>query len=171
MLGRKEIWEKLEFYVDSPDICLFDIDLPSGSKGTLRVFIAKKNQHNSAITVDDCAMVSRKISNAPEFDELLHKFNLEVSSPGVNRRLRLPEHFAGAIGERVKLSGKTEDGENLSTVGIIRGFDGKILTIEVSVNNNELQKNLEVSPSMKNEFFNINNISKAQIDFLFGTAE
>lgn len=157
MMGRREIWEKLKDYVESPEICLFDIDLPSGSKGTLRVFIARRDRHSAGISVDECASVSKRISAAPEFDEMLHVFQLEVSSPGVNRRLRNPEHFAGAIGERIKVTTSgTGTGENDggSLIGTLKGMADGHLVIAVDGQPGSVSVNLD-------------KIKKARIDYIF----
>lgn len=53
---------------------------------------------------------------------------LEVSSPGINRQLRLPQHFSGAVGERVKVVTKSEKIGVL--VGILTKVDSGTLSIE-----------------------------------------
>lgn len=58
------------------------------------------------VTLDECAKVARVITDWFESEAIEGSENwlLEVSSPGVNRRLRLKEHFESAVGERVKLT-------------------------------------------------------------------
>jgi ribosome maturation factor RimP len=80
---------------------------------------------------------------------------LEVSSPGINRKLRLPDHFSGAVGERVKV--KFRSGEAGSTVvvnGVIR---------EASLESIRLQ------PEGKEESVQIplDQIKEARVDFKF----
>lgn len=58
----------------------------------LQVMIDKTD--NSAVTVDDCAKVSRAVSELlDEKDPVEGKYSLEVSSPGVDRPLTKPAHF------------------------------------------------------------------------------
>lgn len=50
--------------------------------------------HSRDLTVDDCAEVSRKLSDVlDEKDPIKEKYSLEVSSPGLDRPLTKPEHF------------------------------------------------------------------------------
>ncbi len=61
------------------------------------------------VIIEDCAKVSKHLQQFMDSvggDTLGlsgHDWNLEVSSPGINRALRRAEHFAGAVGERVRV--------------------------------------------------------------------
>lgn len=60
------------------------------------------------ITVDDCAKVSAALSTMlDEKDPIADKYSLEVSSPGLDRPLTKPAHFARYVGYEIKL--ETED--------------------------------------------------------------
>ena len=54
-----------------------------------------------AIGVDALSKLSRRLSTALDAADVINgRYVLEVSSPGLERSLRRPEHFAGAVGER-----------------------------------------------------------------------
>ena len=56
------------------------------------------------VNLDKCAEVSRMISPILDLDEPMGgKYRLEVSSPGIERRLRTKQHYFGSIGEKVKV--------------------------------------------------------------------
>jgi ribosome maturation factor RimP len=75
--------------------------LRGGGRLTLRFLIDKPG----GVTVEDCAQMDRAISLLLEADEdKLNRYVVEVSSPGVFRRLRRPEHFQRYVGEWVKLT-------------------------------------------------------------------
>ena len=134
---------------------LFDIEMPGNKKGVLRVFISSAEEApGSGISVDNCEALSKRSSSDPSLGEILEEYALEVSSPGVNRRLRRPEHFCQAIGERIKFSVKTEEGEVISFRGVIVACDG--ITLEVDIE----------EPSGK-VFFPLENVLKARVDYLF----
>ncbi|MFZ0449296.1 MAG: ribosome maturation factor RimP [Desulfatiglandaceae bacterium] len=66
----------------------------------LRIYIDKPG----GVTVDDCAQVSREIDVLIDVKGLVPgKYVLEVSSPGLNRRLRKQRDFDRAKGKKVKL--------------------------------------------------------------------
>ena len=129
MVGRIELWEQIKACIDSADICLYDIDMPAGATGVLRVYLARKEGPVSGVGLDDCARASRLISANPDFDTLLHTCSLEVSSPGVNRRLRRDEHFLGAVGERVSVTARLESGETKCFIGSLEQCADGVLTV------------------------------------------
>lgn len=56
------------------------------------------------VTIDDCAVVSRAVGPALEVEDVIPSaYTLEVSSPGVDRPLVKPAHFALALGMKVRL--------------------------------------------------------------------
>ena len=65
----------------------------------LRIFIYSTDHNVSHL---DCENLSRGMGDM--LDELIpFKYYLEVSSPGVERTLKKPEHFAHCIGEKVEI--------------------------------------------------------------------
>ena len=76
---------------------LYDVEMTGA---TVRVLVDRQG----GVALDDLETISREISGAlDEADPLPDRFYLEVSSPGLERPLRRPEHFASAVGTRVKL--------------------------------------------------------------------
>lgn len=68
--------------------------------GTLRVFIDSEN----GITVDDCAAVSHQISALLDVeDPIIHPYDLEVSSPGINRPLFKVADYQRFAGQNAKI--------------------------------------------------------------------
>jgi len=77
--------------------------ISAGNNSVLRLFI----DHENGIDVDDCAEVSRQVGAILDVeDPISSEFNLEVSSPGLDRPLFDKAHFEAVIGEiiEVKLS-------------------------------------------------------------------
>lgn len=63
-------------------------------------------------------------------DPIAGRYTLEVSSPGLERALRVPEHFRGAIGVRVKLKTRPDvDGER-RVDGILSAADDDAVTVD-----------------------------------------
>lgn len=66
----------------------------------LRIFI----DHEAGITVDDCETVSRQVADVLEVEQAVAgEYTLEVSSPGVDRRLFTLAHHQDFIGSPVSL--------------------------------------------------------------------
>jgi len=81
---------------------LADLEVRLGGKsGIVRVFIDSPE----GIGLDDCEKVSRAVSAILDVEDALPgNYNLEVSSPGLDRKLTKVEHFQRFIGETVKVS-------------------------------------------------------------------
>jgi ribosome maturation factor RimP len=98
-----------------------------GGASTLRVYIDREG----GITLDDCAAVSHQLSGMLDVeDPLPDRYDLEVSSPGLDRPLVFPEHFARFRGHRVKLrlAEKIEGRRNLE--GVLQREEQGIIRLE-----------------------------------------
>ena len=74
---------------------------------TLQIMIERKDREN--IVVDDCAAVSRAVSALmDEKDPIAGRYNLEVSSPGLDRPLTALENFVRFAGFEAKIETDTE---------------------------------------------------------------
>lgn len=73
---------------------------PQQESALLRVFIDSDN----GITVDDCGIVSNQLSATLDVEDLIPvAYILEVSSPGLDRVLFIPAHYARYIGQQIKV--------------------------------------------------------------------
>jgi ribosome maturation factor RimP len=88
--------------------------------GVLRVTVDREG----GVDIDAISLITRELSRALDHDDPIPgRYTLEVSSPGLERPLRRPAHFARAAGERIKVKTKPHvEGERrvegqLATVG------------------------------------------------------
>ncbi len=117
----------------------------AGQHSTLRIYI----DHINGITVEDCAEVSRQVSAVLDVeDPITVAYNLEVSSPGLERPLFTVEHYQRFIGHEVNIVLKMAMQNRRNWKGIILSVDGE--TITVKVDDNE-------------EAFALSNIAKANL--------
>jgi ribosome maturation factor RimP len=84
------------------------VDCERSSHGLLRVYIDRLPEQaydlpGDLVTVDDCEKVTRQLQYALETVDADYS-RLEVSSPGVDRPLKTPAHFARFVGEEVEVS-------------------------------------------------------------------
>jgi ribosome maturation factor RimP len=98
---RQALLGLLEPTVTSLGFELADLELHLGrGHGLLRIFI----DSDKGITVDDCEAVSRQVSSVLDVaDPIGGRYSLEVSSPGLDRRLVKPAHFDRFAGSEVQL--------------------------------------------------------------------
>lgn len=106
MAGLSEsVWQRLVVeitrIVEGEGAEVWDIEYtPERGSMVLRIFIDKPDM----VTVDDCANVSNLVSMMLDVEDLISgKYTLEVSSPGINRKLIKPEHFQRYLGRKIKV--------------------------------------------------------------------
>jgi ribosome maturation factor RimP len=102
--------------------------LTQGRYSVLKIFIDSEN----GIDVDDCASVSRQVGSLLDVEEPLRgQYTLEVSSPGMDRRLFTFEQFDLMKGSQVKLKlNKPFDGKKRFT-GLLVGTEDKEIVLRV----------------------------------------
>jgi ribosome maturation factor RimP len=129
MTDRTELLAMLEPEIRGLGYELVDLELHTGGSGVLRLFI----DSDDGITVDDCARVSHQVSGILEVeDPIPGHYVLEVSSPGVNRKLRTRQHFEKFVGERLKLEldSPREDGRR-RYAGVLKDVGESGIEVEV----------------------------------------
>ena len=89
----------LQPVVEGLGYALWELEfVPGRGSALLRLYIDSPD----GITVDDCERVSRAVSEVLDAeDPVPGHYTLEVSSPGLERPLRTPAHFAAYVGEAV----------------------------------------------------------------------
>ena len=133
---EKEIQEHL----DSLNLELSDLEyVQEGGYNYLRVYVEKKDGTTS---LDDCIELSSKIDDLA--DKLINKkFYLEVSTPGVERKLKKEKEFLRFTGEKIKVYSKSRIEEKKTFEGKLEKFEndtiflndiniGKIVEIPLS---------------------------------------
>jgi ribosome maturation factor RimP len=122
--------------IEGSGLKLYDIEF---SGRILRVMIERAD---GQVGVNDCAETSRLLSPLLDVEDVIPggAYELEVSSPGLDRQLRRPEHFQGAVGSRIRVSTRepmsTWNGEDAyylkrrNLKARLKDFDGVNLKLE-----------------------------------------
>ena len=99
-----------------------------GKDNYLRVFI---DQNNGGISLNDCENVNNSITDLlDEKDFIKSAYFLEVSSTGIERRLRNNEHLEKSKGNKIEIHlYKTKDKQKI-LIGTLENFDNNQITIE-----------------------------------------
>jgi ribosome maturation factor RimP len=87
--------------LDDRHLDLYDVEMQGP---VLRVVVDSPPGSHGALDLDALADATRAVSRAlDEADPITGRYTLEVTSPGLERTLRRPEHFERAVGETVKI--------------------------------------------------------------------
>jgi len=108
-----------------------DVEMRGGGKSRmLRIVIDKAP---AGVTHEDCANLSREVSTILDVEDVVPggSYVLEVSSPGLDRKLSRPADFARFTGSRVKLTTRNPVDGNRHFVGRLESFHDGHLTLEL----------------------------------------
>jgi len=115
--------------LEDMDFELVDVEyLSRHGKWVLRLYIDKEG----GVTLDDCARVSREFGDLIDVkDIVIHKYVLEVSSPGLDRPLKKEKDLERAVGKKIKVKtvGPVKGRRNYT--GYLRNFQKGILFMEL----------------------------------------
>ena len=184
---QSSLWSVIHAVALEEGVELFDIDMPgeggeSEGRGLLRVYITRDRSKDAqsvepaapisedgtvlpaevlrtGVLFEECVRVSKRLLDIDESDGLIpDNCLLEVSSPGVNRRLRRVEHFEGAIGERVRVKFRGENNSGDKTSQTVTGLLSSVIGETLEIDGEEKSGAVSVS---------LCDVKEARIDFKF----
>jgi ribosome maturation factor RimP len=121
-----DIWSVIEPYLAAERLELDDLELSGRGRGrVLRVVV-----DGDDVDVDRLAELSRGLSRLLDDEPALQDaYQLEVSSPGLERKLRRPTHYSKSLGREIVVKSTTS--EHAATHrGVLLAADDSVFTIE-----------------------------------------
>jgi ribosome maturation factor RimP len=110
---------------------IVEIELKGGGKARLlRVYIDKPG----GVTHGDCEIISERLGNLLDQDDTIpgESYTLEVSSPGVERKLTRPRDFERVIGQKVRIATREPIEGSKRLEGKLTGFASGTLELELA---------------------------------------
>jgi len=97
------VWKIAEPLVTNEGMEMVDVEFRRESHGAvLRLYLDRVG--TGGVSLEDLSRVSRQVGDLLDVHEVVPgAYTLEVSSPGINRRLRRAEHFQRYVGQRVRV--------------------------------------------------------------------
>ncbi len=127
MTTVSDIWTVVEPYLAAERLELDDVEMLGRGPATLLRVVVDGEDVNIDRLADVSRGLSRLLDNETELDEA---YRLEVTSPGLERNLRRPAHFAKSVGREVVV--KVEEGDHKATIkGVLADAGDEAFTIEV----------------------------------------
>lgn len=132
---RQELSEKIRDIADGVargagvEIC--DVELLGGGRHrVLRVYI----ERDAGVTLTDCEAVSAGLEAILDEQDLIPggQYTLEVSSPGVERKLTRPRDFEKSVGKKVKVVLREPVANATTWIGVLQGISAGVLTVEAA---------------------------------------
>lgn len=129
MAKTDELHDVIAPLVSSMGLDLYDLEM---NRGILRVSLTKIG----GINLDELTQANTAIgAKLDQLDPFNSRYTLEVSSPGLERTLRTPQHFAQAVGESIKIRSLESANHDRRLDGVIITSDSESVTIEDENNN------------------------------------
>ena len=125
----EKIWEIADRVARAADVEIADIEfLGGGRHRVLRIYVDK----DGGVTHTDCETVSTGVEAVLDADELIPggEYTLEVSSPGVERKLIRPRDFEKSVGKKVKVVLREPLSNSSTWIGVLQAFAENVLTVE-----------------------------------------
>jgi len=116
----------LEDILKEDSVYIYDIEfLKEGKSRILRIYI---DRDETGIFIDDCDNISRKLSEELDKSNLIETaYSLEVSSPGVERKLSKPWHFEKVTGKKIELNLYAPFEGQKTFIGTLKEYNDKIV--------------------------------------------
>ena len=174
---QQRLREIAERVAGSHGLEIVDLELRGGGKARmLRVYLDRPGtgneggaQDSSGVTHEDCANFSREFGTILDVEDAVPgaQYTLEVSSPGLDRKLVRPRDFERFAGQRVRLT-------TLEPIEGRRNFEGRLLGLEgerVKIDLNaprakakgKRQKAKEESPMPQEILIEVRNVDRANL--------
>ena len=124
---KKSLEETLREQIETKGYDLIEIEQHSLRKGIKMVLFI---DHDNGIGIDDCVLVSKEAEVI--IDEFIdpESYELEVSSPGLDRKLNKKEDFDRFIGKTIKIKLKDKLNDRKNFKGLLTDRQGEIIFLE-----------------------------------------
>lgn len=125
----QRVWGLAEPVVVTAGLELVDVQCrPERGRTILRLLI---DRPGGGITIDELARLSRELGHLFDaHDAVPGRYNLECSSPGLNRPLLKPDHFRRAVGQRVHVRMRTPIEGRRQFRGTLADATDELVTID-----------------------------------------
>ena len=162
-LDPEKVRQIAERVAASSGLEVVDIELHGmGKHRMLRVFIdrpgaAPTPQHPEGVTHEDCARFSREFGTIIDVEDAVPggSYVLEVSSPGLDRKLTTASDFERFRGHRVKLMTRDPVDGNRHFEGKLESFENGKLLLDLSAARRKMRPKEGEAPKVEIEFGNI----------------
>jgi ribosome maturation factor RimP len=166
-LDVERVREIAERVAASSGLEIVEIEFLGGGKARmLRVFLDKPAAGTdplAGVTHEDCANFSREFGTILDVEDVMPgSYTLEVSSPGLDRKLMKPADFSRFTGSRMKLTTRQPVDSNRHFEGRLESFKDGRLTLDLSVASHKSRKKMGATAGEKIEI-DFANVEKANL--------
>ena len=164
-LDVDRVREIAERVAASSGLEVVDVELRGGGKSRmLRVFLDKAAAGTdplAGVTHEDCAHFSREFGTILDVEDAISgSYTLEVSSPGLDRKLIRPADYERFTGSRIKLTTQQPVNGNRHFEGRLESFEHGRLTLDLNAARKKRRPEEGVAPKLE---IDLKNVEKANL--------
>ena len=147
---EKKLTEMLEAPVEAIGFELVGVEfIRAGKHSTLRLYIDSEN----GVEVDDCANVSRQVGSVLDVeDPITTEYNLEVSSPGMDKPLFKPAHYQQVLAQTISVKLQMPQDGRRNFKGLLKSCDDRNFVLVVDKEEFELAYDNVLKANLVPEF-------------------
>ena len=126
----ERVWQLAEPLVAQEGLEIVDVEFRRENRGlVLRLYLDQAGGEGG-VSLDELTRISRQLGDILDVhDAVPGSYNLEVSSPGINRRLRRPDHFRRYLGKKIRVRAVAPLNGRRSFVGILEQIDAEGIAV------------------------------------------
>ncbi|MBP9837131.1 MAG: hypothetical protein KBC84_00305 [Proteobacteria bacterium] len=164
-----KLWSIISEVAEAEGLLLYDLERLNSQ--SVRVSVTKNTatamlvansdlgdqvvEQSSNVTIGECSKLCRRLMVIFQAEGKSYGLGdepeIDVSSPGINKNLRLPEHFSSAIGEKIKVVTLSPIDKNIVFVGTLVNFGDGFARLKLT-KDKELEIPLELIKKANVEF-------------------
>ena len=110
---------------------VWDVEVAGAGRGRIvRIYVDKPD----GVTLDECELISQQVGTVLDVEDVIpgQQYHLEISSPGIERRLLKLEHFARYTGQKIRLTLREPLENRLRWEGTLLGVEDGVILVDVS---------------------------------------
>lgn len=143
-MNKQELIEKIEEIVIDNEMELVEVKIQSKKNPLIEIIIYKKE----GVSLDDCTKISRSVEENIDLDKIFpNNYNLEVASPGLDRKLTTQDDYRRNLDNLVEVKLYSKINDQKEFVGLLKNYDENNIQIiveeeliEIEINNIALMR-------------------------------
>lgn len=137
-MNRQELINKINEIVIANEMELVEVKIQSKTNPIIEIIIFKKD----GVSLDDCTQISRAVESNINLDEYFpNNYNLEVASPGLDRKLTTLDDYRRNLGNKIEIKLYSKVNNQKDYVGTLEDYDEEKIYLKVEDNVLEIETN------------------------------
>ena len=137
-MNSQDLTNKINEIVSATEMELVEVNIQSKTNPIIEIIIFKKE----GVSLDDSTQISRAVESEINLDEYFpNNYNLEVASPGLDRKLTTLDDYRRNLGNKIEIKLYSKVNNQKDYVGTLEDYDEEKIYLKVEDNVLEIETN------------------------------